>query len=176
MKATRHYYDGLAVIAEYECGPATGQPRRGTGCPPNCGTGFQPVLAREFLWASSGVSEPGAQATGPSFPHPLAMVDFTAAGDLGAGIPETLYYVHDALGSVAGLLNDPNSLEPNSPGGGTGVPARLVERYDYDPYGTTYISCRDSNAPDPNAPAAFVPCETSRYGNPFVCLLSRIRG
>ncbi len=143
VKSTRHYYDGLAVVAEFECGPGTGQP--------NCGPTYAPALAREFLWGG-GIGVPAGQ----SFPEPLAMIDHTAAGDLGAGVPETLYYAHDALGSVVGLLDDP--VEANTP-------ARLVERYDYDPYGTTYVSCRQGQT--------FVSCETSRYGNPFLWTAQR---
>ncbi len=135
-----HVYDGLTPVAEYEWNFLVGEW----------------ALAREFLWGSSGISEPGAQATGSSFPHPLTMIDHTAAGDKGAAIPETLYYVHDALGSVVGLLDDP--VEAN-------IPAKLVERYDYDPYGTTYISCRQGQT--------FVSCETSRYGNPFLWTAQR---
>ncbi len=84
------------------------------------GVGPEPctwTLAREFIW-------------GARLPEPLVMVDWTAAGDVAAGSEEVLHYVRDALGSVVGLLDagEPDATpEP--------VPAKLVERYDYDPYG-----------------------------------------
>lgn len=106
----------------------------------NCGTPAAPnwVLAREFVW-------------GGSFPEPIALIDHTALGDKTASTPEVLHYVRDELGNVVGLTNagDPNA----SPA----VPAKLVERYDYDPYGRTYIE-------DPNTGTRRT---VSRYGNPF---------
>jgi hypothetical protein len=68
------------------------------------------------------------------------MIDYTDLGDLpgsdpvtGDPVPEVLHYVRDALGSVVGLtsLGDRAANPP--------VPGTLVERYDYDPYGRTYI-------------------------------------
>jgi RHS repeat-associated protein len=53
------------------------------------------------------------------------LVDWTAAGS-----EEVLHYVRDALGSVVGLLDAGQPDATPEP-----VPARLVERYDYDPYG-----------------------------------------
>ncbi len=83
-------------------------------------------LAREFLW-------------GEAFPEPLVLIDWTDLGDEDAGTEEVLHYVHDALGSVVGLTDagDPDATpEP--------VPPKLVERYDYDPYGKTYIESWDA--------------------------------
>jgi len=54
----------------------------------------------------------------------VAMIDHTDMGDLPAGTPEVLHYLHDVLGSVV-ALTDSNGA--------------VVERYDYDPYGATYI-------------------------------------
>ncbi|MCB9866886.1 MAG: RHS repeat protein, partial [Phycisphaerales bacterium] len=65
---------------------------------------------------------------GESFPDPLYMIDLTAAGDIGAGTEEWLYYLKDALGSVMALV----SLD-------TGA---VVERYAYDPYGRTEVLVR----------------------------------
>ncbi|MBK9126408.1 MAG: hypothetical protein IPM13_01210 [Phycisphaerales bacterium] len=68
-------------------------------------------------------------------------------------------------------------------GGGAGILPALVERYDYDPYGATYIACRlpstyddASETRDPNHltdPAAWQPCESSRFGNPFLWTAQR---
>ncbi|MBK9127950.1 MAG: hypothetical protein IPM13_09130 [Phycisphaerales bacterium] len=59
----------------------------------------------------------------------------------------------------------------------------LVERYDYDPYGATYIAYRvpstyddASQTRDPNLltdPAAWQPCESSRFGNPLLWTAQR---
>ena len=59
----------------------------------------------------------------------FALIDHTALGDKDANTPEVLHYVRDELGNVVGLTDagDPNA----SPA----VAAKLVERYDYDPYG-----------------------------------------
>ncbi len=46
-------------------------------------------------------------------------------GDVAAGTPEVLHYLHDVLGSVVALTN---------------ASGDVVERYDYDPYGKTYIT------------------------------------
>ncbi|MBK9127946.1 MAG: RHS repeat-associated core domain-containing protein [Phycisphaerales bacterium] len=144
------------------------------------------------------------------------LIDHTDAGDVPAGQPEHLYVVHDALGSVVGLTNDPaalDALDPNYPGaggsgggsgsggsgggtgggsgggtgggagGGAGIMPALVERYDYDPYGATYIAYRlpstyddASETRDPDLltdPAAWQPCESSRFGNPFLWTAQR---
>ncbi|MBK9126404.1 MAG: hypothetical protein IPM13_01190 [Phycisphaerales bacterium] len=228
MKTTRDIYDGLAAIVEYE--DESGAPATWS-------------LAREFIW-------------GDRFPEPLVLIDHTAAGDVPAGAAENLYYVHDALGSVVGLTNDPAALaalDPNYPGAGgsgggssggtgggfggvrlagggapalqgagpgggtgggssggsgggagggsgggsgggagggsagvggtTGILPALVERYGYDPYGATYIACRDPNTyddvgetRDPHLltdSAAWQPCESSRFGNPFLWTAQR---
>ncbi|MBK9127935.1 MAG: hypothetical protein IPM13_09055 [Phycisphaerales bacterium] len=167
VTTTRHIYDGLATIVEFE--DEGGAPADWT-------------LAREFIW-------------GDRFPEPLVLIDHTAAGDAPAGLAENLYYVHDALGSVVGLTNDPAALaalDPNYPGAGgsgggvggtTGILPALVERYDYGPYGATYIACRDPNTyddvgetRDPNVltdPAAWQPCESSRFGNPLLWTAQR---
>ena len=83
-------------------------------------SGSQWTLAREFLW-------------GERFPEPLVLIDFTDAGEIGAGSAEVLHYVHDALGSVVGLV-DAGNAPTTQP--------KLVERYDYDPYGKTYTARR----------------------------------
>ncbi len=73
------------------------------------------------------------------FPEPLVLIDWTDLGDEAAGTEEVLHYVHDALGSVVGLTDagDPDATpEP--------VPPKLVERYDYDPYGKTYVESWDA--------------------------------
>jgi RHS repeat-associated protein len=92
------------------------------------------------------------------------MVDWTAAGDVAAGSEEVLHYVRDALGSVVGLLDagEPDATpEP--------VPPRLVERYDYDPYGKTYIEHWDATAGGGSgAWVRHAPDEPSAYGNPFM--------
>ena len=86
---TRHVYSGLTVVEEYVRTNVTSTW----------------TLVREFVH-------------GDRFPEPLAMVDHSAAGAIATvGTAETLYYVHDALGSVIGLTD----------AGGT-----LVERYVYD--------------------------------------------
>ncbi len=64
-------------------------------------------------------------------------------GDVAAGTPEVLHYLHDVLGSVVALTN------------ASGV---VVERYDYDPYGKTYIT--DSSLTTYRG--------ESKYGNPFM--------
>ncbi|MBP7937885.1 MAG: RHS repeat-associated core domain-containing protein [Phycisphaerae bacterium] len=69
------------------------------------------------------------------------MIDYTAAGDVETNTAEVLYFLHGALGSVVGLAD---------------ASGNLVERYEYDPYGRTYITA-------PNGTARPV----SAYGNPF---------
>jgi RHS repeat-associated protein len=109
------------------------------------------TLAREFIW-------------GARFPEPLVMVDWTAAGDVAAGSEEVLHYVRDALGSVVGLLDagEPDATpEP--------VPAKLVERYDYDPYGKTYIAHWDPAAGSGSGDwVRHAADEPSAFGNPFM--------
>jgi RHS repeat-associated protein len=109
------------------------------------------TLAREFIW-------------GARFPEPLVMVDWTAAGDVAAGSEEVLHYVRDALGSVVGLLDagEPDATpEP--------VPAKLVERYDYDPYGKTYIRHWDPAAGSGSGDwVRHEPDEPSAFGNPLM--------
>ncbi len=75
-----------------------------------------------------------------------------------------MHYVRDALGSVVGLLDagEPDATpEP--------VPAKLVERYDYDPYGKTYIAHWDPAAGSGSGDwVRHEPDEPSAYGNPFM--------
>jgi RHS repeat-associated protein len=92
------------------------------------------------------------------------MVDWTAAGDVAAGSEEVLHYVRDALGSVVGLLDAGQPDATPEP-----VPAKLVERYDYDPYGKTYIEHWDATAG--GGSGAWVrhePDEPSAFGNSFM--------
>jgi RHS repeat-associated protein len=81
-----------------------------------------------------------------------------------AGSEEVLHYVRDALGSVVGLLDagEPDATpEP--------VPAKLVERYDYDPYGKTYIAHWDPAAGSGSGDwVRHAPDEPSAFGNPFM--------
>ncbi|MBP7937790.1 MAG: RHS repeat-associated core domain-containing protein [Phycisphaerae bacterium] len=86
------------------------------------------ALAREFVW-------------GKRFPNQEVMIDYTAAGDVEANTAEVLYFLHGALGSVTGLAD---------------ASGNLVEKYEYDPYGRTYISAPDGTARP-----------VSAYGNPF---------
>ncbi|TWT45050.1 tRNA nuclease WapA precursor [Phycisphaerae bacterium RAS1] len=143
---TRHIYAGIETLEEHVC----------------CGEAYPDcesedwALAREFLW-------------GERFPEPLAMIDYTDAGDVPAagttgGGAETLHFVHDALGSVIGLLDagDPDATP-------TPIPPKMVERYEYDPYGRTYVEAWDAGTsewvrltPQGDASAA-----SSRFGNPF---------
>jgi RHS repeat-associated protein len=98
-------------------------------------------LAREFLW-------------GERFPEPLVLIDWTTG-------PEKAYhYLHDHLGSVIALVDagDPEAKpEP--------IPPRVVERYTYDPYGTTYIETWNGSGYDE--------VEASAYGNPFAWTAQR---
>ena len=101
---TRHVYGGGAeVLAEYDVGSNGAE-----------------TLARWFVH-------------GESFPDPLVMVDLSDAGDVAAGVEEHLYYLTDALGSVAALVNDAN---------------QVVERYAYTPYGQTEVLDATGQAPD----------------------------
>jgi RHS repeat-associated protein len=104
-------------------------------------------LAREFLW-------------GERFPEPLVLIDWTAAGDVAAESEEVLHYLHDHLGSVIALVDagDPDAKpEP--------IPPKVVERYTYDPYGTTYIETWNGSG--------FDEVEASAYGNPFAWTAQR---
>jgi len=92
------------------------------------GGGQVSTLAREFIW-------------GKRFPDQEVMIDYTAAGAYGTGTAEVLYYLHGALGSVVGLAE---------------ASGNLVEKYEYDPYGRTYISAPDGTARP-----------VSAYGNQF---------
>jgi RHS repeat-associated protein len=104
-------------------------------------------LAREFLW-------------GERFPEPLVLIDWTAAGDVAAESEEVLHYLHDHLGSVIALVDagDPNATP-------TPIPPKVVERYTYDPYGTTYIETWNGSG--------FDEVEASAYGNPFAWTAQR---
>ena len=109
-------------------------------------------VAREFLW-------------GDRFPEPLMMVDHTDAGDKTAAEgPEVLHYVRDALGSVVGLVDagDPDAT-PDA------IPAKLVERYDYDPYGKTYVEYWDATGGTGGEGAWIRTADAaSHFGNPFM--------
>jgi RHS repeat-associated protein len=123
-----------------------------TGAP--CGDASDWTLAREYVY-------------GNGFLDPVAMIDYTDAGDpeYPAGVPEVLHYVRDALGSVVGLTSQADFNE-NPP-----VPGTLVERYDYDPYGRTYIEHWDPTA---NANAGgWVRTTASFYGNPIAWTAQR---
>ncbi|MGQ9651338.1 MAG: RHS repeat domain-containing protein [Phycisphaerae bacterium] len=86
------------------------------------------MLAREFVW-------------GTEFRLPAVIIDWTAAGQVGAGQPEALHYLRDVLGNVVAL---------------TDANANAVDRYRYDPYGVTYIYTGGGALLPPSA-----------YGNPF---------
>jgi RHS repeat-associated protein len=139
---TRHVYAaGLEPIEEYVMHDPDG-----AGPEPCTWT-----LAREFI-------------SGERFPEPLVMVDWTAAGDVPAGSEEVLQYIRDALGSVVGLLDAGQPDATPEP-----VPARLVERYDYDPYGKTYITHWDPAAGSGSGDwVRHEPDEPSAFGNPFM--------
>jgi RHS repeat-associated protein len=124
---TRHIYSGLNTVAEYI----------------SCDDGTNWDLGREFLW-------------GNRFPEPLVMIDYTAQGVLDVNEEEVLHYVHDALGSVVGLLDAGDPEASPDP-----IPAKMVERYDCDPYGKTYIDVWDGGA------ETWVRTTASAYGNPF---------
>jgi RHS repeat-associated protein len=124
------------------------------------GAGFEPLaeyessdnwetedLAREFLW-------------GERFPEPLVLIDWTAAGDVAAESEEVLHYLHDHLGSVIALVDAGDPDEKPEP-----IPPKVVERYTYDPYGTTYIETWNGSG--------FDEVEASAYGNPFAWTAQR---
>ncbi|MBK8916203.1 MAG: RHS repeat-associated core domain-containing protein [Phycisphaerales bacterium] len=148
--AMRHVHSGIEVVAEYQANGGTGgsvglAPTVGTVSLPTSGvpTGSPPAtlpagwdLAREFLW-------------GERFPEPLAMIDFTDAGSRPrpgvttggvTGGAETLYYHHDALGSVVALTDAGDPEASPDP-----IPGKIVERYTYDPYGRTVIETWDQS-------------------------------
>lgn len=138
--STRHIYLGLTPIEEYQQ----------ADCPsPTPDVTWE--LAREFLW-------------GTRFPEPLAMIDWTDAGNMPAGNDpatngEWLYYLRDRLGSVVGLVAAGRQSASTS-----GTPAasepQLVERYVYDPYGATVIESWNGSA--------FVRVDQSELGNPWM--------
>jgi RHS repeat-associated protein len=72
---------------------------------------------------------------GNEFPMPVAMIDRTGSQ------AQVLHYLRDVLGNVVALTN---------------ASGDVVERYRYDPYGTTHIYN-----------ASGTPLPTSAYGNPF---------
>ncbi len=116
---TRWVFAGLTPIQEYHVSW-----RSIVGQPPTM------TLSREYIW-------------GADFPEPVAMIDHTSDGDVAAGTPEVLHFLHDALGSVVALTN---------------AAGEVVERYDYDPYGKTYIT--DNTLTTYRG--------ESKYGNPFM--------
>ena len=79
--------------------------------------------------------------------------------------PEVLHYVRDTLGSVVGLIDagDPEATpEP--------IPAKLVERYDYDPYGKTYVEYWDATGGTGGEGAWVRTADAaSHFGKPTVC-------
>ena len=93
------------------------------------------VLAREFIW-------------GDRFPEPLAMIDHTGEGTTAGSSPWVYHYLRDALGSVVALTDSDGDV---------------VERYDYDPYGQTYI--QDPTTGNRRTASAF--------GNPFAWTAQR---
>ena len=110
----------------------------------------------EYVWSDSQWSKAREFLWGERFPEPLVLIDFTDAGELEAGTPEVLHYVHDALGSVVGLVDAGDPAATPDP-----IPPKLVERYDYDPYGKTYIETWDA------ATESWVSTSGSSFGNPF---------
>lgn len=94
------------------------------------------TLAREFVW-------------GGSFIEPVALIDHTDAGDESSSEAEVLHCLTDILGSVVALTN---------------TNGEVVEAYEYDPYGETYISDLDGNGD--HIAASYR--KYSRFGNPFM--------
>lgn len=129
---TRHIYLGLNTIEEYES--AT--------CDDSGASDVDWYLAREFLW-------------GDRFPEPLALIDHTDAGEETASTEEWMYYLRDVLGNVVGLVT-PEDQDT------TGQQSEMLERYTYDPYGTTYVERWNSTANE----WEFV--DESDFGNPFM--------
>jgi RHS repeat-associated protein len=113
---TRHVNAWLTVVEEYDV--------------TDYGGGQVNHRLREFVW-------------GEGFPEPVAMIDWSSAGDEVEGQSEVLHYLRDELGSVVGLTNEAGAV---------------VERYAYDPYGSAYI--------EDTGTGQFV--SGSKYGNPFL--------
>ncbi len=115
---TRHVYAGVSTIEEYVRNDAADPNLPAAGRDPNS----QWVLVREVIW-------------GDRFPEPLALVDSSAAGDNPTvGVAETVYLLHDALGSVVGVID---------------AAGDLVERIGYDPYGRMVFERWDPGDPRP---------------------------
>ncbi|HPD32399.1 MAG TPA: RHS repeat-associated core domain-containing protein [Phycisphaerae bacterium] len=114
-RVTHHVVVGAMVIEEYDITD------NGSG-------GTTATMLREFVW-------------GAEYPMPVAMVDWTTAGEIGQGQAEALHYLRDVLYSVVAMTN---------------ASGNVVERYRYDPYGMTHIY---------NAGGMLLP--TSAYGNPY---------
>ncbi len=103
-------YFGLEVVQEYACGESYSY------CPSG------PMLVREFVHGDP-----------ERYPEQVAMIDHYGTGRT-ENVPEggfVYHYLHDALGSVIGLVDE------------TGLPR---ERYAYDPYGRPFIEWWDENA------------------------------
>ena len=158
-RRTRHVYFGLEVIQEYSCG-ADGTTPPMIGAWP-CATSMP--LVREFL-------------CGDPERYPEAVAMLTYMHELHAVPPgepplpatphflQAYHYLHDALDSVIGLVDEDGTL---------------IERYTYDPYGKVFIETWDPAAN--GGSGAFVPAETycglgatacgkmpySPTGNPF---------
>lgn len=92
----RYVYDGIsyAVLQEWQ----------------DDGLGGQDLL-REFIHAQAHI-------------NPVAMIDYTDAGDDPAGTAEFFYFLQDERNNVAALVDDQGALR---------------ESYVYDPYGTAYV-------------------------------------
>jgi len=81
-------------------------------------------IARQFKWQCGTGFQSVLTGWKAGSTQVVAMIDHTDMGDQPAGTPEVLHYLHDVLGSVVALTNSNGAV---------------VERYDYDPYGATYI-------------------------------------
>jgi RHS repeat-associated protein len=125
---TRHVYSGIQCVEEHHW------------C---IGSSTVWELSREFVW-------------GERFPEPVAMVDWTAAGDVADGVEEIVHYIHDSLGNIVGLTDkgNPTAVPP--------VPGKLVERYAYDPYGKPYIQYWNSGT------STWQTKLRSEFNNPFL--------
>jgi len=119
---TRHLYDGLQVVRDYICGMDN----------PPCSTWGS---GREYIWGDAR-----------RFPEPIAMIDYTPAGEV-ADQPEVFHYLRDVLGTVVGLTDENGAL---------------VERYSSDPYGKTFIETWDATT------QIWSPALASPLGNPFL--------